>query len=85
VNAWPPVLLTGFPSTCLFDASLLRRTHRSQGAFLRPGEPFFEGLCDEIIERFRVDTQRGVVYRDPTADSPYGLPSTYARSESLQT
>jgi hypothetical protein len=41
--------------------------------FLRPGEPFFEGLCDEIIERFRVDTQRGAVYRDSTADIPYGV------------
>jgi len=41
--------------------------------FLRPGEPFFEGMCDEIIERFRADTKRGAVYRDPTADTPYGV------------
>ena len=41
--------------------------------FLRPGEPLFEGMCDEIIERYGDDTMRGAVYRDPTADRPYGI------------
>jgi len=41
--------------------------------FLRPGEPFFEGLCDEVIRRFRTDTQRGALFRDPTAEKPYGV------------
>ncbi|OQC13496.1 MAG: RNA polymerase-associated protein RapA [Lentisphaerae bacterium ADurb.Bin082] len=40
--------------------------------FLRPGDPFFEGLCDEVQERFRPATQRGAIFRDPTADKPYG-------------
>jgi superfamily II DNA or RNA helicase len=41
--------------------------------FLRPGDPFFEGLCDEVVQRFRTDTQRGAIYRDPTAQKPYGV------------
>jgi len=41
--------------------------------FLRPGDPFFEGLCDEVVQRFRSDTQRGAIYRDPTAQKPYGV------------
>lgn len=41
--------------------------------FLRPGEPFFEGLCDEVIRRFRTDTQRGAIFRDPMAEKPYGV------------
>ena len=41
--------------------------------FLRPGEPLFEGMCDEIIEQCGNDTKRGAVYLDPTADSPYGI------------
>jgi len=41
--------------------------------FLRPGDPFFECLCDEVIARFRTDTQRGSVFRDPTVEKPYGV------------
>jgi SNF2 family DNA or RNA helicase len=41
--------------------------------FLRPGDPFFEGLCEEVINRFRPDTQRGSVFLDPTSDKPYGV------------
>jgi superfamily II DNA/RNA helicase/transcriptional regulator with XRE-family HTH domain len=41
--------------------------------FLRPGDPFFEGLCEEVIRRFRLDTQRGGIYLDPTTDKPYGV------------
>lgn len=41
--------------------------------FVRPGEPFFEGLCDEVIRRFRTDTQRGALFRDPTSEKPYGV------------
>lgn len=41
--------------------------------FLRPGEPFFEGMCDEVISRFRSDTERGAPFLDPTADRPYGV------------
>ena len=45
-----------------------RRVH-----FLRPGDPFFEGLCSEIVSRFRTDTQRGAVFCDPTTEKPYGV------------
>ena len=41
--------------------------------FLRPGDPLFEGLCDEVVERFRTDTQRGGIFRDPTTEKPYGV------------
>ncbi|OGA39365.1 MAG: hypothetical protein A3G24_17430 [Betaproteobacteria bacterium RIFCSPLOWO2_12_FULL_62_13] len=41
--------------------------------FLRPGDPFFEGLCDEVEQRFHADTQRGAIFRDPTAEKPYGV------------
>jgi len=41
--------------------------------FLRPGEPFFEGLCAEVVRRFRPDAERGAVFRDPTAEAPYGV------------
>jgi transcriptional regulator with XRE-family HTH domain len=41
--------------------------------FLRPGEPFFDGMCDEVIGRFRPDTERGALFLDPTADKPYGV------------
>lgn len=41
--------------------------------FLRPGDPFFEGLCREIVERAGADTRRGAVFCDPTAEAPYGV------------
>lgn len=41
--------------------------------FLRPGDPLFEGLCDEVVQRFRSDTQRGGIFRDPTTEKPYGV------------
>jgi transcriptional regulator with XRE-family HTH domain/superfamily II DNA or RNA helicase len=41
--------------------------------FLRPSDPFFEGLCDEVVQRFRTDTQRGGIFRDPTTEKPYGV------------
>jgi transcriptional regulator with XRE-family HTH domain/superfamily II DNA or RNA helicase len=41
--------------------------------FLRPGDPLFEGLCDEVVQRFRTDTQRGGIFRDPTVEKPYGV------------
>jgi len=41
--------------------------------FLRPGDPFFEGLCEEVVRRFRSDTQRGGMYLDPTTEKPYGV------------
>lgn len=41
--------------------------------FLRPGDPFFEGLCREVVERAGADTRRGAVFCDPTAEKPYGV------------
>jgi hypothetical protein len=41
--------------------------------FLRPGDPFFEGLCDEVVQRCSTDTQRGGIFRDPTTEKPYGV------------
>lgn len=41
--------------------------------FLRPGDPFFEGLCREIISRADQDTRRGAMFCDPTTEKPYGV------------
>lgn len=41
--------------------------------FLRPGDSFFEGMCDEVIRQFRTDTLRGGIFRDPTVEKPYGV------------
>jgi superfamily II DNA or RNA helicase/transcriptional regulator with XRE-family HTH domain len=46
---------------------------RARVHFLRPGDPFFEGLCDEVVRRFRTDTWRGGIFRDPTTEKPYGV------------
>ncbi len=39
--------------------------------FLRPGEPVFDALCDEVVRKFSPDTQRGAVLCDPTSERPY--------------
>ncbi|MEO8350326.1 MAG: helicase-related protein [Chthoniobacteraceae bacterium] len=39
--------------------------------FLRPGEPVFDALCDEVVRRFSPDIQRGAVLCDPTSERPY--------------
>lgn len=41
--------------------------------FLRPGDAFFEGMCDAVVNRFAADTARGAVFCDPTCDAPYGV------------
>jgi len=53
--------------------------------FLRPGEPFFEGLCDEIIERFELTHRGGRCIVIPRRIALMELPSTYVRLENLQT
>lgn len=40
-------------------------------AFLRPGDPLFDGLCAETIERFAPDVARGALFCDPAAEKPY--------------
>jgi superfamily II DNA or RNA helicase len=40
-------------------------------AFLRPGEPFFDALCQESVRRFQSDVLRGGLYVDPSAERPY--------------
>ncbi len=42
-----------------------------QITFLRPGEPVFDTLCNEVVRRFSADIQRGAVLCDPTSDRPY--------------
>jgi superfamily II DNA or RNA helicase len=74
VRALAPRLVDGLPEY------LSVRRDPPQGSltanrvhFLRPGDPFFEGLCDEVIRRFRADTLRGGIFRDPTVKKPYGV------------
>jgi superfamily II DNA or RNA helicase len=40
-------------------------------AFLRPGDPLFDGLCAETIERYGPDVERGALFCDPAAEKPY--------------
>ena len=40
-------------------------------AFLRPGEPLFDAVCDETIRRFAGDARRGGFFLDPAAERPY--------------
>ncbi|HEY8899230.1 MAG TPA: helicase-related protein [Chthoniobacterales bacterium] len=45
----------------------------SKVAFLRPGDPFFEAVCDEVESRFARDVARGALLCDPTCAKPYGV------------
>lgn len=40
-------------------------------AFLRPGEPLFDAMCDETVRRFAGDARRGGFFLDPSAERPY--------------
>jgi hypothetical protein len=40
-------------------------------AFLRPGDMIFDALCQEVMNRFQKDIQRGAVFCDPKAKEPY--------------
>ncbi len=42
-------------------------------SFLRPGEPVFDGLCEEIHLHCSRDAARGAVFRDPQVEAPYYL------------
>lgn len=42
-------------------------------SFLRPGEPVFDALCEEIELQCSRDAARGAVFRDPQADGAYYL------------
>ena len=42
-----------------------------QITFLRPGEPVFDTVCNEVVRRFSPDIQRGAVLCDPTSERPY--------------
>jgi superfamily II DNA or RNA helicase len=77
-NAWLQRLAARLPDGLPEYLSVRRDPPPSElvGArvhFLRPGDPFFEGLCEEVVSRFRKETQRGSVFSDPTADKPYGV------------
>lgn len=40
-------------------------------SFLRPGDSFFDALCQETITKFKTDTSRGALFSDPAAEKPY--------------
>ena len=44
---------------------------REQITFLRPGEPVFDALCEEVVRQFTPDVKRGAVLCDPTSERPY--------------
>lgn len=67
----------GNPGTALPTFVSVRRDAAPEGvpadkvAFLRPGDPLFDGLCAETIERFDPDVARGALFCDPAAEKPY--------------
>jgi hypothetical protein len=42
-------------------------------AFLRPGDLIFDALCADTVRRFAADVERGGIFCDPCAQSPYFL------------
>lgn len=49
------------------------RVDRPESLFLRPGEPVFEALRSQVLDRFGGAALRGAVFADPTAVRPYLL------------
>ena len=39
--------------------------------WLHPGEPVFDALAKQIIDRYASDAMRGAIFIDPKADAPY--------------
>lgn len=39
--------------------------------WLHPGEPVFDALATQIIDRYAADAMRGAIFVDPKADAPY--------------
>lgn len=54
-----------------------------QAIFLHPGEPIFEAMTTDFLEKFAVEGERGAVYVDTQADEPYRF--YLARMPVLQT
>lgn len=42
-----------------------------QAIFLHPGEPIFEAILTDFLEKFAAEGDRGAVYADTQADEPY--------------
>jgi hypothetical protein len=76
---WLYQLADGFPSG-LPDLLTVQRellidgVTRGNCAFLRPGEPIFDAMCREVINRFRTHVTRGAAFCDPLAEKPYYVP-----------
>jgi len=62
----------GFPEylTVRPNASI-SNVDASRICFLRPGDVIFDAMCQESIQRYKKDVQRGAVFCDPAADKPY--------------
>ena len=57
------------------EARKCLRIHRDEAGadciWLHPGEPVFDALATQIIDRYAADAMRGAIYIDPKADAPY--------------
>jgi len=51
--------------------SVVRPENRHQAVWLHPGEPVFERFCGTVRERLGRQAERGAVFVDPTANTPY--------------
>jgi superfamily II DNA or RNA helicase len=64
-------LLETYPPVLRQRLTVLKPKGSSEALFLHPGEPVFDRLRNHVCERFAAAAQRGAVFVDPLATSPY--------------
>ena len=72
-GALDPILpaLQTYPAAIRDRLCIRRPAGQADAIWLHPGEPVFDALSNEVIERFGADARRGAIFVDPHADSPY--------------
>ena len=72
-GALDPILpaLQTYPAAIRDRLCIRRPAEQADAIWLHPGEPVFDTLSKEIIERFGPDARRGAIFVDPHTDSPY--------------
>ena len=63
--------LEGYPGESRGRFRIRRPLDDDRCIWLRPGEPVFDALAAHVIGQFSRDAERGAVFVDPRADSPY--------------
>ncbi len=72
-GALDPLLpaLQSYPPAARDRLCVRRPAQAADAIWLHPGEPVFDALSKEIIDRFGADALRGTIFVDPQADAPY--------------